>query len=73
MSLIDKSIEEIKKDIAAHYTSKSSLRHYEVCKALAQGLTQEQIAEKFNFNDDRVVRHIKKTKCPECGKSRKIN
>ena len=47
---------------------KNAVRHYDVCKALSEGKTQERIAEEFNLNDDRAVRWIKDHKCPDCKK-----
>lgn len=42
--------------------------HYDICKALAEGKKQEEIAENFDI-DDSMVRKIKSKKCPDCGKS----
>lgn len=43
-----------------------NLRHYDICKELASGKTQEKVAEDFNLTDDSYVRKIKKRKCPDC-------
>lgn len=48
---------------------KNSVQHYDVCKALAEGKTQAQVAEKFNI-EDHTVRYIKRQKCPDCGLSK---
>lgn len=46
--------------------NKSSGFHHDICKALAEGKKQEEIAENLNI-DDRLIRKIKHKKCPECG------
>lgn len=46
--------------------NKSSTFHFDICKALAEGKKQEDIAEDFNI-EDRMVRKIKSKKCPDCG------
>lgn len=46
--------------------NKSSTLHYDICKALAEGKKQEQIAEDFHTGD-RIIRYIKSEKCPNCG------
>ena len=43
-----------------------NLRHYDICKELAAGKTQEKVAEEFNLTDDSYVRKIIKRKCPNC-------
>ncbi len=43
-----------------------NLRHYDICQAIKNGMTQEQAAEKFNVTDDRYIRRIKEKKCPDC-------
>lgn len=68
MSILSKSREEIERDIKDGYANKKTLLHYDLCKAMAQGLTQEAAAEKFNLTDDRYVRLIKSKKCPDCNK-----
>jgi len=63
LSLSRKQVEEL---IESGMIRKENLRHYDLCRALASGMTQEQAAENFNFTDDRYVREIKKKKCPNC-------
>lgn len=47
------------------FTHKAGL-HYDVCRALADGKTQQQVAEEFNLSETKSVRLIKTKKCPEC-------
>lgn len=67
-----KSITELTKEEAENlgrigFSSKSGF-HFDICKALADGKSQSEIAEDFNI-DDSAVRKIKSKKCPDCGKS----
>lgn len=71
MSILIYTRQEIEEKILVGGWHKASLRHYEICKALAEGKTQADIAEKFDVSDSRVVRFIKDKKCPECGNTRK--
>jgi hypothetical protein len=66
MNLLSKSREEVQALIDLGFLKKENLRHYDLCKAMAQGMTQEKAAEKFNLTDDRYVRKIKSKKCPDC-------
>lgn len=68
MNLLSLSREEVKAFVDSGFMDKANLRHYDLCKAMAHGMTQEQAAEKFNFTDDRYVRKIKSKKCPDCNK-----
>jgi len=64
-SILDLTREEIEN---LRLTKRATLYH-DVCKALACGEKQEEIAEKFNI-DDRTVRNIKRQNCAECGNSK---
>jgi hypothetical protein len=66
MNILSLSREEVKAFVDSGLMDKANLRHYDLCKAMAQGMTQEQAAEKFNLTDDRYVRRIKSKKCPDC-------
>ena len=68
MNILSLSREQIQSYIDSGLMKKENLRHYDLCKAMAQGMTQEQAAEKFNLTDDRYVRKIKSKKCPDCKK-----
>ena len=68
MSLLDYSRKQIEDLVNAGLLRRENLKHYDLCKAMAQGLTQEAAAEKFNLTDDRYVRMIKSKKCPDCNK-----
>lgn len=46
--------------------NKATIMHYDICKAILSGETQEKIAERFGLSEDRVVRLIRDKKCPEC-------
>lgn len=43
-----------------------NLKHFDICKAISSGMTQEQAAEKFGVTDDAYIRKIKSSKCPNC-------
>jgi len=71
MNILQFTREDVVRRIHKGELTKASLRHYEICQAIAQKKTQEQIAEEFNLTDDAHVRYIKKKKCPECGRTQK--
>jgi hypothetical protein len=66
MNLLKYSREEILRRVNEGELSKENLRHYDLCKAMSQGMTQEKAAEAFNLTDDRYVRRIKYKKCRDC-------
>jgi len=68
MSLLDYSIEEVRKRVEAGELNKKAVLHYEVCKAIAQGKTQSKIAEEFNYSETKSIRWIKQHKCPDCNR-----
>lgn len=68
MNLLSLSRDEVKAFIDSGLMKKENLRHYDLCKAMSQGMTQEKAAEAFNLTDDRYVRKIKSKKCPDCNK-----
>lgn len=68
MNLLSLSREQVKDMVDSGLMKKENLRHYDLCKAMAQGMTQEKAAEAFNLTDDRYVRKIKSKKCPDCRK-----
>lgn len=45
--------------------NKASILHYDVCRALSEGKTQDHISEVFCI-DVETVKQIKRTKCREC-------
>ena len=71
MNILKLTPEELKAKILKGDLRPESIKHYEICKALASGRTQEYIAEYFHLTDDSHVRYIKRNKCPDCGKSHK--
>lgn len=68
MSILKYSREQIEEFVNSGMMRKEILKHYDVCKALSSGVTQEKAAEVFGLNDDSYVRKIKAVKCPECNK-----
>jgi hypothetical protein len=66
MNILRKSREEVQALIDQGFLKKENLIHYDLCKAMAQGMTQEKAAEVFNLTDDSYVRKIKNKKCPDC-------
>ncbi len=45
--------------------NKASVVHYDVCKALSEGKTQDYVSEIFCI-DVETVKQIKRTKCKDC-------
>jgi hypothetical protein len=66
MNILSLSRDQVKDMVDSGLMKKENLRHYDLCKAMAQGMTQEKAAEVFNLTDDRYVRKIKSKKCPDC-------
>lgn len=66
MSILSRTRGEIEQMVRDGLLRPENLRHYDVCKAMAQGMTQEKAAEVFGFADDKNIRYIKKNKCPDC-------
>lgn len=68
MNILSLSRKEVEDFIASGMMRKENLKHYDICKAMASGTTQEKAAEVFNVTDDRYIRRIKSRKCPDCNK-----
>ena len=68
MNILSLSRKEVQDMIASGFMRPENLKHYDICKAMASGSTQEKTAEAFGIPDDRHIRYIKKTKCPDCNK-----
>jgi len=68
MIITNLSREEVKKLMDDGWLNKKALNHYDVCKAIAQGKTQSQIAEEFNYSETKSIRWIKQHKCPDCNR-----
>ena len=68
MNILALKREEVQFFIGTGVMRPENLRHFDICKALASGMTQEKIAEKFNLTDDSHVRYVKNRKCPDCYK-----
>lgn len=68
MKITNLSREEVKKLIDDGWLNKKALNHFDVCKAIAQGKTQSQIAEEFHYSETKSIRWIKQHKCPECSR-----
>lgn len=73
MNILSLSREEVQHFIATGMFRPESLKHYDICRALQSGKTQNAVAQEFDLSDSRTVRFIKEKKCPECGKSRPIH
>ena len=67
MNILSLSRKEVENFIGAGVMRPENLKHYDVCKAMAEGMTQEAVAEKYNLTD-RWVRRMKEVKCPKCEK-----
>jgi DNA-binding NarL/FixJ family response regulator len=62
MNILTFSREQVKGMAEQGFLNKQSVLHYDVCRALAEGKTQAQVAEQFNISDENV-KWIKKRKC----------
>lgn len=69
MNILSLSRGEVVAFVQSAPSSYDLLREYDICKALAEGKTQIDIADKFGI-DERQVRRIKSRSCPECGRTR---
>lgn len=68
MNLLSLSRSEVVAFVQSGMLRPENLRHYDICKALAEGKTQEWVADQFNLTDDRYVRRLKAKKCPDCNR-----
>ena len=66
MSILARTRDEVRQMVIDGLVRPEVLKQYDVCKAMAQGMTQEEAAEKFGYTDDRYIRRIKAKKCPDC-------
>ncbi len=66
MNILNLSRKEIEDMVKSGLMRPENLRHYDLCKAMAQGMTQEKAIEAFGYTDDRYIRRIKNKKCREC-------
>lgn len=66
MNLLKYTKEEIERRVKEHELRPENIKHFDICKALASGMKQDKIAEKFDVPDIRHIRYIKEKKCPEC-------
>jgi DNA-binding NarL/FixJ family response regulator len=48
------------------FLNKKSVTHFDVCKALAEGKTQNQVAEEKDIRETKTIRVIKLHKCKYC-------
>ncbi len=66
MNILQLTRAEVQDFISKGVMKKENLRHFDICKAIASGMTQEKAAEKFGVTDDAYIRKIKSSKCPDC-------
>lgn len=66
MNILSLSREEIKELVDSGFMRKENLAHYDICRAIAMGKKQNEIADEFNIPDVRLVRYIKEKKCKDC-------
>lgn len=66
MNILDLDRKELEKLVESGLMRPENLKHYDVCKQLAEGKKQNAIAEAMNIPDVRLVRYIKGKKCSEC-------
>lgn len=48
------------------FLNKKMIFHFDVCQALAEGKTQQKIAEGHDIRDFKTIRNIVKRKCKYC-------
>jgi hypothetical protein len=66
MNILQLTREEVKFFISTGVMRPENLKHYDICKELASGKKQNDIADKFDIPDVRHVRYIKEKKCHDC-------
>jgi len=66
MNILKYTREEIERRISEGEMRKENLKHYEICRALAEGKKQNDVADQFNVSDVRNIRYIKSHKCKDC-------
>ncbi len=71
MNILDLTRKEVEFFISTGVMRPENLRHYDICKAMADGKTQDNVTREFGYSDIRAVRYVKHKKCPQCpeGKS----
>lgn len=66
MNLLSLSRGEVVAFVESGMLRPENIRHYDICKALAEGKKQNDIADQFEIPDVRLVKYIKSRKCPDC-------
>ena len=65
MNILELDRKQIQDFISRGLMRPENLKHYDICRAMAEGKKQKEIAEEYRL-DNRNVRYIKSKKCPEC-------
>lgn len=73
MNILSLTRGEVVAFVESGFMRPETIKHYDICKALSDGKTQNEIAQEFKLSDSRVIRSIKEKKCPECGRSRPLD
>jgi hypothetical protein len=68
MNILTLTREQVREQILNGKMRPENLKHYDICKAIAEGKKQNDIADDFEIPDTRHVRYIKHAKCRECPK-----
>lgn len=66
MNILSLTRKEVEFFISTGVMRPENLKHYDICKEIAEGKKQNDVADKFNIPDVRHVRYIKNHKCKEC-------
>lgn len=68
MNILSKSRKEIEDMVSSGMLRPENLKHYDLCMAMASGMTQMKATQEFGYTDERYLRRIKSKKCPDCSK-----
>lgn len=66
MNILSLSRSEVVAFVDSGMMRPENIKHYDICKAIAEGQKQNDIADTFNIPDVRLVKYIKSRKCPDC-------
>jgi DNA-binding NarL/FixJ family response regulator len=66
MTILNYTREQVEALVSDGLMNKKSVKHFDVCKAIAEGKTQNQIAKELDYSETKTIRWIKQHKCPDC-------
>lgn len=66
MNILSLSMDEVNNFVDSGFMKRKEITHWQICRKIADGITQDKIAEFFDITP-RAVRKVKKCKCPNVG------